>query len=81
VPTSASATCMVVFRSLSTVERDWMDAWMTYMLRLGTEFQSLFANGVRSSKYNKAKQSMVMQNKQFTQWAMDNNYMFAADKV
>ena len=81
VPTSASATCMVVFRSLSTVERDWMDAWMTYMLRLGTEFQSLFANGVRSSKYDKAKQSMVMQNKQFTQWAMDNNYMFAADKV
>ena len=81
VPTSASATCMVVFRSLSTVERDWMDAWMTYMLRLGTEFQSLFANGVRSSKYNKAKQSMVMQNKQFTQWAIDNNYMFAADKV
>jgi len=81
IPTSASATCMVVFRSLSTVERDWMDAWMTYMLRLGTEFQSLFANGVRSSKYNKAKQSMVMQNKQFTQWAMDNNYMFAADKV
>jgi hypothetical protein len=81
IPTSASATCMVVFRSLSTVEREWMDAWMTYMLRLGTEFQSLFANGVRASKYNKTKQSMVMQNKQFTQWAMNNNYMFAADKV
>jgi len=23
---------------------------------------------------------MVMTNKKFTQWAMDNNYMFAADK-
>ena len=81
VPTSASATCMVVFRSLSAIERDWMDAWMTYMLRLDKDAQGLFANGVRASKYNKTKQSMVMQNKQFTQWAIDNNYMFAADKV
>ncbi len=81
VPTSASATCMVVFRALSMIERDWMDAWMTYMLRLGTEYQSLFANGVRSNKYDSKKQSMVMQNKQFTTWAMDNNYMFSADKV
>ena len=81
VPTSASATCMVVFRSLSTIDRDWMDAWMTYMLRLDKDAQGLFANGVRASKYNKTKQSMVMQNKQFTQWAIDNNYMFAADKV
>jgi hypothetical protein len=81
VPTSASATCMVVFRALSMIERDWMDAWMTYMLRLGTEYQSLFANGVRSNKYDPKKQSMVMQNKQFTTWAMDNNYMFSADKV
>ena len=72
---------MVVFRSLSAIERDWMDAWMTYMLRLDKDAQGLFANGVRASKYNKTKQSMVMQNKQFTQWAIDNNYMFAADKV
>jgi len=41
----------------------------------------LFANGVRSNKYDPKKQSMVMQNKQFTTWAMDNNYMFSADKV
>lgn len=81
VPTSASATCMVVFRSLTSIDREWVDAWMTYMQRLDTEAQGLFANGVRSSKYSKDKQSLVMQNKQFTQWAMDNNYMFAADKV
>jgi len=36
------------------------------------------ANGVRSKKYT--KQSMVMTNKKFTQWAMDNNYLFTADK-
>ena len=72
---------MVVFRSLTSIDREWVDAWMTYMQRLDTEAQGLFANGVRSSKYSKTKQSLVMQNKQFTQWAMDNNYMFAADKV
>ena len=54
---------------------------MKYVNRLDKEAQGLFANGVRSSKYNKTKQSMIMQNKLFTQWAMDNNYMFAADKV
>jgi hypothetical protein len=51
---------------------------MTYMLRLSKEAQGVFANGVRSKKYT--KQSMVMQNKKFTQWAMDNNYLFTADK-
>lgn len=81
VPTSQAATCMVVFKALSALERDWADAWMRYVNRLDKEAQGLFANGVRSSKYNKAKQSMIMQNKLFTQWAMDNNYMFAADKV
>jgi len=72
---------MVVFKALSALERDWADAWMTYVNRLDKEAQGLFANGVRSSKYNKTKQSMIMQNKLFTQWAMENNYMFAADKV
>ena len=81
VPTSQAATCMVVFKALSALERDWADAWMKYVNRLDKEAQGLFANGVRSSKYNKTKQSMIMQNKLFTQWAMDNNYMFAADKV
>jgi hypothetical protein len=48
------------------------------MLRLDKEAQGLFANGVRSEKY--AKRSMVMTNKKFTDWAMQNNYMFVADK-
>ena len=82
VPTSQAATCMVVFKALSALERDWADAWMKYVNRLDKEAQGLFANGVSvQRKYNKTKQSMIMQNKLFTQWAMDNNYMFAADKV
>jgi len=51
---------------------------MDYMLRLSKEAQGVFANGVRSEKYT--KRSMEMTNKKFTQWAMDNNYLFTADK-
>jgi hypothetical protein len=47
-------------------------------VRLDKEAQGMFANGVRNPKY--AKQSMVMTNKKFTKWAMDNNYLFASDK-
>lgn len=78
VPDSASAVCMVVYRTLSNIDASWMDAWMDYMGRLDKEAQGLFANGVRQPKY--AKQSVVMTNKKFTAWAMANNYMFAADK-
>ena len=78
VPTSAGAVMMVVYKVLSTLDRDWVDAWMDYMLRLSKEAQGVFANGVRSEKYT--KRSMVMTNKKFTQWAMDNNYLFTADK-
>ena len=78
VPTSDAAVCMVVYRSLATMERDYIDPWMDYMSRLDKEAQGLFANGVRNPKYN--KQAVVMTNKKFTAWAMNNNYMFAADR-
>ena len=78
VPDSAAAVCMVVYRTLASLERDWIDAWLDYMGRLDKEAQGMFANGVRAPKYS--KQAMVMTNKKFTQWAMDNNYLFAADK-
>ena len=78
VPDSDAAVCMVVYRTLAVIEREWVDQWMDYMCRLDKEAQGLFANGVRNPKYN--KQALVMTNKKFTQWAMQNNYMFAADK-
>lgn len=78
VPTSAAAVCMVVYRSLSAIEADWIDNWMVYMNRLDKEAQGMFANGVRAPKYG--KQSMVMVSKSFTNWAMANGYLFAADK-
>lgn len=78
VPDSAPAVCMVVYRSLSAIERNWVDAWVTYMKRLSTEAQGLFVNGVRNPKYS--RQQEVMTNKLFTQWAIDNRFLFASDK-
>jgi len=78
VPDSAAAICMVVYRTLSALDKDWINAWMDYMPRLDTEAQAMFANGVRAPKYS--KQSMVMQNKKFTEWAMHNNHLVGADK-
>lgn len=78
VPDNAAAICMVVYRSLAAIERDWLDAWMTYLGRLDREAQGLFVNGVRSPKYS--KQAMVMTHATFTQWAIQHNWLFAADK-
>ena len=78
IPTSASAVCMVVYRTLASIEREWVNQWMDYLVRLDKEAQGLFANGVRTPRY--AKQTLVMTNKKFTEWAMQNNYMFASDK-
>ena len=78
IPTSAAGVCMVVFRTLGALEAAWINPWMDYLNRLDVEAQGMFANGVRSSKYK--KQSLVMTNKKFTEWAMKNNYLFAADK-
>lgn len=78
VPESPAAVCMVVYRTLSCIDRDWIDAWMDYLPRLDREAQGLFANGVRSPKYG--KQALVMQNKKFTEWSLANNDMFTADK-
>lgn len=79
VPESASAVCMTVFRAMGAMQRDWVDAWVTYMQRLDKEAQGLFANGIRANSY--AHRDVVMQSKEFTAWAMQNNYMFASDKV
>jgi hypothetical protein len=78
VPSSAAAVCMVVYRTLSTIDKTWMDAWMDYMGRLDKEAQTMFAMQVRRPTYG--KQTEVVTNKKFTQWCMANNYVFAADK-
>jgi hypothetical protein len=78
VPDSAAGVCMVVFRTLGAIDKDWVSQWMDYLQRLGTEAQGMFANGVRGTDY--PKQSIVMNNAKFTKWALANNYLFSAEK-
>jgi hypothetical protein len=70
---------MIVFRTLAVIEKEWINNWMDYLVRLDREAQGMFANGVRAPKYT--KQAMVMTNRKFTEWAVANNYMFHGDKV
>ena len=77
VPTSTAAQCMVVFRALSSITYEHIDAWMVYLRRLPTEMQAMFVNGARSKNY--AKRDVVFRSKQFMQWANDNTDLFTAD--
>jgi len=43
VPNNTAAACMVVHRTLAVIERNWMDSWMEYMMRLPKSVQGLFA--------------------------------------
>jgi energy-coupling factor transporter ATP-binding protein EcfA2 len=79
VPESSAARCMIVWRTLSIIERGWVNEWMTYLCRLGKEEQGMFANGVRAKKYDASRRAMIMSNPKFTKWALENNYMFSAD--
>ena len=78
IPTSASATCMVVYRALATMDMSWADNWMIYLNRLDNEAQGLFANGVRAPKYH--MQAQMMKLKSFTQWVMSKAYLFGSDQ-
>lgn len=78
VPQAAAAVCMVVYKALATVDATWVDAWMEYMERLEPEAQGLFANGVRSEKFN--RKTEIMSTKSFGSWCVANQHMFAADK-
>jgi hypothetical protein len=77
VPTGAAAICMVVYRTLTVIDKSWLDAWMIYLDKLPLEAQGMYANGVRAKGYS--KQGMVMCHRGFTAWARKNSHLFAAD--
>jgi len=78
IPKDASAVCMVVYSALSTIEKEWVDAWMVYLNRLSKTAQELFCNGVRADKYS--RRDIVVNTQAFQSWCLENNYLFTADK-
>jgi hypothetical protein len=69
---------MVIYKLLGAVEIKTIDPIMDYINRLDTEAQALFSNTARSNKYK--NHNTVMTNRKFTDWAMNNGYMFSADQ-
>jgi len=78
LPASAAAVCMVIVRTLSTLDRSWMNAWMDYFERLDTEAQAMFALSARRKEYK--HNEMVMTNAKYTTWCLNNQHLNAADK-
>ena len=78
VPPDAPAVCMVVFKVLGAMTRDFIDPWMTYVDRLDTEAQAMFAQSACSKDY--PEHHLVMTNKKFTQWCINNSYLTTADQ-
>lgn len=76
VPKNPAAVCMTVYRTLSTISGDWIDAWMTYMERLDLEAQALFANGVAAASYSKERQAICLTHKALQSWAILNNHLY-----
>lgn len=80
IPNNAAAICMVVYRVLGCIEKEWVGAWHTYLQRLPSEAQAMFVNGVRSNKYSDKRRSLVMNSPGFTQWVHKFSYLFGGDK-
>ena len=76
VPNSAAAVCMIVTRTVQTIDREWVAQWMDYLCRLAPEAQGMFARLIPKSK----KASIVMANKAYGEWSRNNTHLFGADK-
>lgn len=78
IPSNPAAVCMVIMRTLNTLDRTWINAWMDYVVRLNPQEQAIFANSVRNEKYK--QHELVMTNKKYTDWCMQNQHFDQADK-
>ena len=72
VPDSPIAQQMLVMSAISRLSKDNVNPWMTYLNRLKLEVQALFASGIMRG----TKSNLVVTNKKFTDWAVQNNFLF-----
>lgn len=78
IPTSVAAVCMIVFRAMSSMDREFVHPWHTYLNRLSADAQGLYVNGVRKPNYS--KKHIVMTDATFTAWCKNHGYLFTADQ-
>ena len=78
LPENASAKILLVYRALTNMDREFINPWMDYMLRLSPEEQGYFARHVHQTKYKHS--GVVMTNKKFMEWSRNNTHLFSTDK-
>ena len=72
MPTDTVAKCILVFSAIARVEKETLSKWLTYAKRMDMEWQALFATSVMKSN----KQSFVVMNSDFKDWALQNQWLF-----
>jgi len=73
MPDDAVARCILVFSGIARVQKDTLAKWMEYVQRMDKEWQALFATSVMKST---DKQAFCVMNKEFKDWALDNQWLF-----
>jgi len=73
VPTNSSACVMIVCTAVSRIAADSVAPFMTYMKRMPKEAQAMFCFHALKSP---AKAAIVATNKEFTEYAIKNQYMY-----
>jgi hypothetical protein len=79
IPSRASGKCMVIFRTLTNMDKDMVTPFCKYVRRMEDEIISLFINGCYRENYH--ARSVVMTNKAFSQLMIDYNFVHVSDKV
>jgi hypothetical protein len=70
----AVAHCVMVQQLVANLKKGTADAFVTYMQRMGSEWQAMFGRCVIASE---DKREAGIQCEAFRQWAMDNQWMFS----
>lgn len=73
LPDDAVARCILVFSAIARVEKETLAKWMKYVQRMDKEWQALFATSVMKSP---TKQAFCVMNKDFKDWALQNQWLF-----
>jgi hypothetical protein len=73
VPSNPAASVMLVFTAVSRTEEANVTPWMTYLQRMPKEAQALYCYHAMKSQ---TKAGIVSMNKQFTEYAIKNQYLY-----
>lgn len=73
LPDQIPSRLMLAYQALNWVTEDTLDSWMTYMSRMQREVQALFCTSI----IKKESKQFVLENDQFTKFAISKQYLFA----